>query len=118
MRSRMIGRVRTDEHRKNLSLALQGNIIPKEVRSKISKALIGKVESDETRRKKSLSWQGKTNNPLAHLTESDVADIRYRYNQNKEDRRYKMKLSMEYNVSWNTIHRIVTRQIWKHIIGV
>jgi len=111
----MSGRLRTQSHKDNLSRALMGNKISDETKSKISKSLKGKIESNETKLKKSLSWQGKTNNPHAKLVESDVKNILVSYNQHKSDRFYKMALSKEYDVSWNTIHRIVTRQIWKHI---
>lgn len=115
MSKSMSGRIRSKEHCKNLSIALKGNVISDETRKKISKTLLGKVESDETRLKKSLAWQGKTNNPDAKLTENDVKNILIEYNENKSNRLYKTTLAKKYNVSWNTIHRIVTKKIWKHI---
>lgn len=115
MSKSMSGRVRTKEHCENLSKSLMGNVISDETRLKISKTLTGKIESDETKKRKSLVWQGRTNNPDAKLTEADVRRILTNYEQNKNDRYYKMKLAKEYDVSWNTIHRIVIHEIWKHI---
>jgi group I intron endonuclease len=115
MSTRMIGRVRSQEHKDNLSKALTGKILSDETRKKISTTLKGKVESEETKRKKSKAWQGKTNNPDAKLTEIDVLKILMLFEQNKVNRYYKKQLALHYDVSWNTIHRIVTRKIWKHI---
>ncbi len=115
MSQSLTGRIRSLEHRKHLSESLKGSIISKETREKISKKLLGKIESDETRRRKSITWQGRTNNPNAHLVESDILEIRKRYEGNKSNRKYKMILANEYEVQWNTIHRIVKRKTWKHI---
>lgn len=110
-----LGKIRSKEHCENLSKSLAGKSIPINVRKKISQSLLGKVESDATKQKKSLFWQGKTNNPHAHLTEQDVLEIRSEFDQNKTNRHYKMALSKKYDVSWNTIHRIVNRHNWNHI---
>ena len=48
----------------------------------------------------------------AKLTEKDVLDIRRRFEQGNET---KTELAREYGVGQSTIHKIVTRQRWKHI---
>jgi group I intron endonuclease len=79
-RSKMTGRVRSEEHRANLSIALRGNqncrgnVPTKETRTKISLARIGIRVSSEARRKIS---QTKTGQPWSEARRK-VYEARYK----------------------------------------
>lgn len=51
-------------------------------------------------------------NGASKLSNEDVIEIRKKYKQGGAN---KAQLSKEYNVSWVTISRIITRKIWGHI---
>lgn len=76
-----------------------------------SKKRKGVLFSDEAKKNMSLSKRG-SKHSRSKLKEEDVLNIRQ---NNDGNRKYTLKSSIKYNVSWSTINLILKRKTWKHI---
>lgn len=89
----------------------KGRALPQEERDHLSKIFTGRVVSEGTRQKMSEAQTGEKH-AGAKLSEKDILDIRSKYVPQKYSC---SKLSQEYNVSNETIRKIINRILWRHI---
>ncbi len=105
------GKKKSAEHRRKIGLAHKGKVMSAESRVKMSRAKYGWRPSEAltTIQREKCKGEG---NGRAKLTEEQVLEIRRRYAEGSVSL---IVLAEDYPVEFGTIHRIVTRQLWKHI---
>lgn len=93
------GRVNSETHNRNISAGLSG----------VKKSNEHKLNLSKSRIENQIALG--SNNPKAKLNDSDVIEIRRRYNEGERQ----VDLSGFYNVGRNTICDIVNNRKWKHL---
>lgn len=128
IRQAAIGRKHTKEAREKMSQVRQGIPKSEEHRKKIGLAHKGRMFSMVTRAKMSVAkkdWKPSRRlieiqrvkcrgegNGRAKLTVGDIREIRERYKLGDITLE---ELAVDYPVTFSAIHRIITRQSWKHV---
>jgi len=120
------GAIRSEDHKKKISMANTGKIVGEETRKKISKLHKGKVMSPESRKKMRDAqlgdknpFYGKTHKreslvKQCKLTDDQVLEIRRTYKP--RDEKYGQKpMADKYGVAGVTISRIVRGLAWAHL---
>lgn len=106
------GRVFTEEHRRNLSIAQKAKApASEETRRRISEANKGKVISEETRRKMVVSAGRGEDHCMAKLKNEQILEIRERGESGESLR----SIALSYGVSYSAIDDIIKRKTWSHI---
>ena len=120
------GAIRSEDHKKKISMAQTGRYVGEETRQKMSKLHKGKIMSIESRQKMSDSLTG-NKNPFygkthkreslvkqCKLTDDQVLEIRKTYKPG--DKLFGQKpMAKKYGVAGVTISRIVRRLAWSHL---
>lgn len=102
---------KSEEHRKKIGLAHKGRIFSPATRAKMSVAKKDWKPSEQLTEIQRMKCRGEGNG-RAKLTVSDVHEIRERH---KLGNITLEELAIDYPVTFSAIHRIITRQSWKHV---